>query len=126
MFRKILLSYFPDNDEYGELSPIRFHLKLLSAKLFYWINLKYWLENRRIVETDSRFSYFDMYNFAFDDINEENFYYSYKNFSLLNGFDNINIYCILPAISLLILVLYKDEKNIQTNLKIVLYWKFSI
>ena len=120
MFRKIILSYLP-KDNNSQLSPINFHLKLLSPKLFYWINLKYWFENRRILWIDTRFSFFDNYNIAFDNMKDENFYYWYKNFSLLNGYDNYNIYTILPAISLIILNKYKDEEYFVENMKPILY-----
>jgi len=120
MFRKIILSYLPD-DNFSQLSPIKFHLKLLSPKLFYWINLKYWFENRRLIQADSRLSFFDNYNIAFDNMQDENFYYWYKNFSLLNWYDNYNIYVILPVISLIILNKYKDEQFFIENLKPILY-----
>jgi len=120
MFRKIILSYLP-SDNYTQLSPIKFHLKLLSPKLFYWINLKYGLENRRLVWIDTSFSFFDSYNIAFNNVQDENFYYWYKNFALLNGYDNYNIYVILPAIILIALNKYKNEQFFIDNLKPVLY-----
>jgi len=120
MFRNILLSYLPD-DRYSEMSPIKFHLKLLSPKSFYGINLKYGIDNRRLVQTDTNFSFFDDYNIAFDSLNDENFYYSYKNFSILNTYDNVNIYTICSAVSIAFLRVYKDY-NIQKYIKPILFW----
>lgn len=123
MFRKILLSYFPDIKNI-ELSPIYFHLKLLSSKLFYGISSKYWVENRRNIGLDTSFSYFFPYNIKFKYSKDESFFYSYKNFASLNGFDNYNIYVIIPSLLILILKTYYkyfDEKDFSNFINPLLY-----
>ncbi len=111
MFRKILLSYFPDIKD-NELSPIHFHLRLLSPKLFYGISSKYWVENRRVVWLDQHFSYFLPSDLKFISSKDEAFYYAYKNFATLNGYNNYNLYVILSSLLLFILKSYYKYFNI--------------
>lgn len=123
MFRKILLSYFPEIKN-TELSPIHFHLKLLSSKLFYGISSKYWVENRRTIGLDTRFSYFVPYSIKIKESKDESFFYSYKNFASLNGFDNYNIYVIIPALLIIILKTYYkyfDKKDLPKFINPLLY-----
>ena len=106
MFRKILLSFFPQEEVKSELSPIRFHLKLIAPKLYYWLSLKQSLTNRRTAFTDARLSYFVPADVILKDAKEENFFYSYKSYALLNGFDNYSLWVVLPVISLVSFVKY--------------------
>ena len=106
MFRKILLSFFPSEEIQSWLSPIKFHLKLIAPKLYYWLSLKQSITNRRSVFTDSRFSYFIPADIVLKDPKYENFFYSYKSYALLNGFDNYSLFTILPVVSLVSFVKY--------------------
>jgi len=110
MFRKILLSYFPEIKN-TNISPIHFHLKLLSSKLFYGISAKYWVENRRIIGLDTNFSYFPTSKIKINSYKNENFLYSYKTFANLNWFDNYNIYVIINSLLILILKTYYKYFN---------------
>lgn len=123
MFRKILLSYFADIKN-NELSPIYFHLKLLSPKLFYGISSKYWLENRRSIWLDTNFSYFLTSHQKFLSLKDENFYYAYKNFATLNWYNNYNLYVIINTILLIVLRIYYKYfsiSNIWTYIAPLLY-----
>ena len=121
MFKNLLLSFFPEETN-SRFSPIKFHINLISAKSFYGLNIKYWSENRKLIGIDSMFSFFDAANtIKFDSINDENFYYEYKNFAFLNAYDNINIYTILPAVSL-ITIRYYAWKKIWKYLDSLLFW----
>jgi len=123
MFRKILLSYFPEIKN-TEISPIHFHLKLLSSKLFYGISSKYWVENRRSIGLDTSFSYFFPYDKKIKDSEDNNFFYAYKNFASLNWFDNYNIYVIIPSLIILILKTYYkyfNDANLSYYLNPLLY-----
>lgn len=128
MFRKKLLSFFPESEFYSSLSPINFHLKLISPKLYYWLSLKSSLDNRRSIFSDANFSYFIPSNLVFNSIKEENFFYSYVNYSLLNWFDNYSIFVILPTVTLITFRRYFDYIFDNTE-RISLYIKpllFSI
>jgi len=129
MFRKILLSYFPEDDK-SWLSPISFHLKLISPKLFYGISTAQSLENRRTIQLDTRFLYFmsphiklitlPNNNLYWDEI----FFYSYKIFADLNWYDNYNINVILPVVMIVALKvywMYIDLNNISWYLNPLLY-----
>jgi len=123
MFRKLFLKYFPQESK-SELSPINFHLKLIAPKLLYGISIKYWLENRRSIQLDSRFSYFCPHSIKFKNLQDEHFFYSYKVYSNLNWFDNYNIYSILSSWTIFTLKTYYDyldNANIIEYINPILY-----
>ena len=126
MFRKIFLKYFPENDVKSNISPIKFHLKVLSPKLFYWLSSKYATENRRTVQIDTSFSYFFPFFNNFSDSKKENDFYAYKIFAGLNAYNNYNIYTILPAITLLTLKKYykylPEDESLLPYIKPILFW----
>ena len=124
MFRKIILSFFPEEEKQSALSPLQFHLKMISSKLFYWLSMKSSLTNRRSIFTDARFTYFFPADILLKDFNTENFFYSYKNFALLNGFDNYSINVILPVVTLIAYARYFDllpEKKFISYLRALLF-----
>jgi hypothetical protein len=109
MFRKIFLSYFPEEESKNKLSPIQFHLKLLSPKLLYAILSKYSLNNRRTLQIDSKIHYFHPNDFLVSqNLQEENLYYSYKIFASLNAYNNYSIQTILATVALINFYLYYD------------------
>jgi len=125
MFRKILLKYFPQLDVKSSLSPIKFHLKVLSPKLFYGLSNKYATENRRTIQIDTRFSYFFPFFNNFKDSKKENEFYSYKIFASLNAYNNYNIYTILSSITLLTFRKYyryiSEDESILDYMKPILF-----
>ena len=106
MFRKILALFFPESETQSELSPIKFHLKLIVPKLYYGLSLKSSLTNRRTSLVDAQLSYFVPADIKFQDSKKENFFYSYKNYALLNGYDNYSLWIILSVVSLVAFVRY--------------------
>ena len=125
MFRKIILSFFPEEEKKSVLSPIKFHLNMLAPKLFYWLSLKHSLDNRRLVATDARFSYFFPANIQFKDFSDEKLFYSYKSYALLNWYYNYNLSTILPVVTLITFSRFFDElpdENYSSLLKPILYW----
>ena len=109
MFRKIFLSYFPKDESENTLSPIHFHMKLLSPKLMYSILSKYSFNNRASLQIDSKIHYFHPHNYIISNkIQEENFYYSYKIFASLNAYNNYSIQTILAVVALITFYLYYD------------------
>ena len=106
MFRKILALFFPESETQSELSPIKFHLKLIVPKLYYGLSLKSSLTNRRTNLVDAQLSYFVPADIKFQDSKKENFFYSYKNYALLNGYDNYSLWIILSVVSLVAFVRY--------------------
>ncbi len=125
MFRKILLQFFPQEETTNKLSPINFHLKLLIPRLFYGLSLKYSLEARRLYFTDARLSYFFPADIIIKDYKDEKFFYSYKDFALLNWFDNYGLNINLFAVSLIAFTRYfsylPDNKNFSLYLKLILF-----
>ena len=105
MFKKLLLSFFPEEEVNNKLSPIKFHLKLIAPKLFYWLTLKHTFVNRRAVCTDTKLEYFVPASVK-TNVKDENFFYSYKSFALLNWYDNYSLFTILPAVMLIAFVRY--------------------
>lgn len=123
MFRKILLSYFPKIKN-TDMSPIYFHLKLLSPKLFYWISTNYAFDNRRYLRLDLDFSYFQSMDSVPDNAQDDNFFYSYKIFSNLNGFNNYNFYVVIQTVIILVLKTYYEyfsNEDLKTYIKPLLY-----
>lgn len=124
MFRKILISYFSQAQD-SEISPVNFHLKLLSWELFYDISINHSLENRRSIQFDNNFRYFDSFEKKFKNKNDKNFYYSYKSFANLNWHNNYNIYVWMPTILLLVLRKYYKYfriDNFWIFINPLLYW----
>lgn len=125
MFRKILLSYFPQIED-SEISPINFHLKLLSWELFYEISVNHSLENRRSIQFDSNFRYFESFQKkSIKNKKDKDFYYSYKSFANLNWYNNYSVYVWISTILILTLKTYHkhfDPSKFANFINPLLYW----
>ena len=110
MFTKLLLSLFPDSFQNNVFSPAYFHLQMISSEMFYYIILKKISENRRVNFSDMQFSYIeDKYNEKLSIGKSKNYYFSYKNFAMLNWYKNYNVSTISFVLSLIAFRFYHNE-----------------
>ena len=79
MFKKILLKFFPNDIKDNALSLINFHLNIISSELFYFISIKKILENRKINNLDTKFSYLENRKYNFLEMKKD-IHYRYKIF----------------------------------------------
>jgi hypothetical protein len=137
MFKKIILSYFPENEIDNNLSPIKFHLNEQFTKIIYENYVKHYFNNKKALQIDSKITYYhpdyflkypDNYLEYPDYIKKTDIYYSYKISASLNTYNNYSIHTILTVVDLISLYLYYDyindkwgDKHLETLLNWINY-----